>query len=160
MMGEDGTLPGLRTIFDYSDSSEKMLDSGGTDPFASYYAQKVYPSFMDMGARLSPGTRATEVSTILMQGLFADQNLLRGGSRGRTEGRLLMKHGKGSRALKVGSDVYYNPADGKYYKDSAFSIPVNPDDIAGYAGKPDGQLDTTSINFALGLLIGYGKSNG
>jgi hypothetical protein len=71
-----------------------------------------------------------------------------------------MKYGKGTKALDVGVDVYYNPADGKYYEDSAFSIPVNPADIAGYAGKLSGQEDITSINFALGLLIGYGKSNG
>jgi hypothetical protein len=94
-----------------------------------------------------------------MQGLFAVPSLLKGGNT-RTTGKLLMKYGKGTKALDVGVDVYYNPADGKYYEDSAFSIPVNPSDIAGYAGKTAGQEDTTSINFALGLLIGYGKSNG
>jgi hypothetical protein len=95
-----------------------------------------------------------------MQGLFAEPKLLAGAGRSGTEGKLLMKYGKGTRALNVGSDVYYNPADGKYYKDAAFSIAVDPADIAGYAGKPNGELDRTYINFALGLLIGYGKSNG
>ena len=159
LVDSEGNIPGVRTIFGYSDSREKMIESGNEDPFAAHYAQKFYKSTMDQGALLSGSTGHTEVSTVLMQGLFAVPSLLKGGNT-RTTGKLLMKYGKGTKALDVGVDVYYNPADGKYYEDSAFSIPVNPSDIAGYAGKTAGQEDTTSINFALGLLIGYGKSNG
>lgn len=159
LVDSEGNIPGVRTVFGYSNSREKMILSGNEDPFASHYAQKFYRSTMDQGALLSGSTGHTEVSTVLMQGLFAAPRLLRGGNDG-TTGKLLMKYGKETRSLDIGVDVYYNPADGKYYRDSAFSIPVNPSDIAGYAGKMAGQEDTTSMHFALGLLIGYGKSNG
>lgn len=152
-VNENGEIPGIRKVIGYSDSREKMVDAGSGDAFAMNYSQKFY------GGPLDPSAKATEVSTVLMQSLFSKPEYASGGSMQSTHS-LLVKYGKGARALEVGVDVYYNPADGQYYEDSAFSIPVNPDKIAGVAGRPKGDLDTTSTNFALGLLIGYGKSNG
>lgn len=68
--------------------------------------------------------------------------------------------GKKYRVLENGKNAYYNPADGKWYEDAAFTnlheSYSNPDLKLVVTLGPDTGRDTNYISFVLGMMAGFG----
>ena len=136
----------------------------------NYYISKYYLRNRDLEEEsqittLSPSNRASEVMTVGIQ-MFTSPDTY-------SEGKKLELLVKPSKATKIsdaglskkfkipkrtvevledGRTAYFNPADGKWYKDSAFTIPIDPDTIVGQVGKVG--RDDDYMSFVLGTLLG------
>jgi hypothetical protein len=134
--------------------------------FQEEYMSKLYPK-KGLNAVLNPEDESTELSTILMQGLFTNPRYS-GAPNGR---KIYIKDGRASLTLIDSRDEsitptgalpmygYYNPADGKYYKDSAFSIPVERGTTkivgtSGYGIDDQGEEDEL-MGLAFGLMYAF-----
>lgn len=115
-------------------------------PTVGYYTSKVYNRISD-SVTLSPYDSASEVMTTGVQ-MFTDPKKFTVGDYKIA----VVKSGKSIKLLKNGELAYFNPADGKWYKDSAFSIKI-PSNLVltqmGYDG-----VDDDFKSFVLGTLIG------
>jgi hypothetical protein len=118
-----------------------------TEGMAASYTGRVYS---EDSVPLSPENKHYEIMTTGVQ-MFTSPNTYDRTEEGRDV--LLVRDGKRVDRLRIGKDAYYNPDDGKWYKDSAFSIPIKPDRIMatlGTGGKRDDQFRA----FVLGAMIG------
>jgi hypothetical protein len=134
--------------------------------FQEEYMSKIYPK-KGLNAVLNPEDESTELSTVLMQGLFTNPRYS-GAPNGR---KIYTKDGRTSLTLIDSRDesitpigalplyAYYNPADGKYYRDSAFSIPVEKGttkivNTSGYGVDDQGEEDEL-MGLAFGLMYAF-----
>ena len=138
------------------------LEVGIQGMFQEEYMSKLY-SRIGINSILNPQDRSSELSTVLMQGMFTEPN-----NSGKSLGRKIRtKEGKyftnyvdsrDSEKLKVETFgrplAYFNPADGKYYADSAFSIQLEEKNrkIVSISGKPAG--DSAEEDELMGLAMG------
>jgi hypothetical protein len=149
----------------YEDSEK--LEVGIQGMFQEEYMSKLYPR-TGLNALLNPQDRSTELTTVLMQGLFTDPKYS-GRGLGR---RIYVKEGKyrtkyidsrdqDALGRMTESDAlptaYYNPEDGKYYVDSAFSIPLESRGRSIYtsSGRAAGDISEEDELMSLGLGIMY-----
>jgi hypothetical protein len=135
--------------------------------FQEEYMSKLYPK-KAINALLNPEDESSELSTVLMQGLFTNPSFS-GRGLGR---RIRVKEGGYVREYIDSRDsdkmdgtteifgvptAYYNPADGKYYVDSAFSIPLERGgrSIYAFSGREAGDMSEEDELMSLGLGIMY-----
>jgi antirestriction protein ArdC len=115
-------------------------------PAAHYYTAKIY-NYRDDEVTLSPYDDASEVMTTGVQ-MFTKPGKYTTGS----DKIAVVKSGKSIKLLKNGETAYYNPNDGKWYKDAAFSIKL-PSNLVltqmGYDG-----VDDDFKSFIVGTMIG------
>jgi hypothetical protein len=152
-----GTVKGYK-------SADKELGLQGM--FQEEYMAKLYPK-KGLNAVLNPDERSSELSTVLMQGLFTEPRYS-GAPTGR---KIYVKEGRDTSTYIDSRDgslrplnsislyAYYNPADGKYYKDSAFSIPLESRgakivNTSGYGIDDQGEEDEL-MGLAFGLMHAF-----
>lgn len=148
--------------------------------FSENYMAKIYNK-TGLNALFNPRDKATELSTILMQGLFTDPRY-----SGQGLGRYIaVKNDKGAYEIYLDSrddtldakksplkrvtgawkTGYFNSEDGKYYKDAAFSIPLadpkDPDVVSGGKALGDVTDEDELMGLAMGLMYAFdGDTNG
>jgi antirestriction protein ArdC len=115
-------------------------------PASHYYTAKIY-NYINDEVTLSPYDDASEVMTTGVQ-MFTKPGKYTTGSKKIA----VVKSGKSIKLLKDGQTAYYNPADGQWYKDAAFSIKI-PSNVVltqmGYDG-----VDEDFKSFVIGTMIG------
>ena len=134
--------------------------------FQEEYMSKLYPK-KGLNAVLNPDDRSSELSTVLMQGLFTDPRYS-GAPSGR---KIYVKDGKELYTYRDSRDesifppntiqlyAYFNPDDGKYYRDAAFSIPLEARGAkitatSGYGIDDQGEEDEL-MSLAFGLMYAF-----
>jgi 8-oxo-dGTP pyrophosphatase MutT (NUDIX family) len=153
------------TIEKYN-GSEPVIPSNLPNYYISkYYHGRTSDKDESQITTLSQGNSASEVMTVGVQ-MFTNPDTY-------SEGRrleLLVKPSKATKdsdavlskkfkipkrtveVLEDGRTAYLNPADGKWYKDSAFTIPIDPETIVGQVGRVG--RDDDYMSFVLGTLLG------
>ena len=130
-----------------------------SNPYSSKTYQRKNPNLIN-----NPEEAATEVGTTMFESIFGTENdiFTRGRGRhavGRDEnGKAVIYREPESESGVVPSlnmkKGYYNPEDGKWYEDAAFTNPLN---IVYEAGRPVGSFDQDAVNFMLGLMLASGR---
>lgn len=123
--------------------SEKSIP---VDGIASTYTSKTYPS-ETTSDDLSPVMRNFEVLTTGVQMFTSPGTYDEFSSK-----KLVVKEGNKITYFENGVKAYFNSADGKWYKDSAFSIPIAERSIISVIGG-EGR-DDQFRSFIMGTLIG------
>ena len=146
------------------------LRGGGSSVLAGAvepYTGRVYGTDSKSSAPVSPRNQAYEVLTTGVQMFTAPDTYSSYNEKGR---RLVFRDNPNEKwsersvsRLRIldpetagpnDKGVYYNPADGKYYRDSAFSIAIDSKQILGVVGQEDTARDTNFVSFVIGTLIG------
>jgi antirestriction protein ArdC len=135
---------GFRQLKPGESSSDTEIFVPG--PTVGYYTSKVYNRISDR-VTLSPYDSASEVMSTGVQ-MFTDPKKFTVGSYKIA----VVKSGKSIKLFKNGELAYFNPADGQWYKDSAFSIKIPSNLILTQMGY-DG-VDEDFKSFVVGTLIG------
>lgn len=178
VMNADGTDVKDGVNFDTIPAYTNEMEISALGEFSENYIAKMY-NRVALNGIFNPRDKSTELSTVLMQGLFTDPRY-----SGQGLGRYVaVKNSKGAwelflderdrkakdqvkRVTGAWGTAYFNPEDGKYYKDSAFSIPMSdsadPDSVR-YGGRAPGDLSDEEelMALAMGIMHAFdGETNG
>jgi hypothetical protein len=150
---DDVTVPKLEK---YKSTSEIVVP---IQNLPSPYVGRIYTTETNNNDRVSlhpTKSNGTEVMTVGSQVFFTPQYIestREGGPVGIVKSKT--KNTYDSR-LRHGQNGYYNPADGNWYKDSAFTIPLTLDapDEEIFATVGTSTRDDNYLAFVLGMIVG------
>jgi len=130
-----------------------------SNPYSSKTYQRKNPNLIN-----NPQENANELGTTMFESIFGTENdlFIRGRGRhavGRDEnGKAVIYREPESESGVVPSlnmkKGYYNPEDGKWYEDAAYTNPLN---IVYEVGRPVDSFDQDAVNFMIGLILAAGR---